>query len=145
MRKALQIYHVINVLHIVFYAYILIRAMNVGNARAIIQDNSLYILLVYVAVVIGLNFYAKKIGNGFENPMKTVRTARILHFVSIVIFVLAFILFQRYDQRYILLILLSFPIDIVAFIFAYKNSIIPEERQDVIDHFLDDNEDKLAD
>ena len=145
MRKALRIYHLINILHIIFYAYILVRALNVGNARAIIQNNSLYILLVYVAVVIGLNFYAKKIGNGFENPMKTVKAARILHFVSIVIFVLAFILFQRYDQRYILLILLSFPIDIIAFIIAYRSSIIPEERHDLIDHFLEDDEEKSHD
>ena len=83
--------------------------------------------------------YAKSIGKGFENPMKTVRTARILHFISIAVFVLAFILFRRFNENFIFLILLSFPIDIIAFIIAYRNSVIPEKRSDVIDDFSEDS------
>lgn len=138
MKRALQVYHIVNLLHIFFYGYILIRALNIANARAIIQGNSLYILIAYLVIIIGLSRYAKKIGNGLENPMKTVNTARMLHFISIVIFVLAFILFQRYDKNFILLVFLSFPIDVVAFIFAYRGSTIREQRTDLLDDFSDD-------
>lgn len=139
MKRALQIYHVVNLLHILFYAYILIRVLNIGNARDIIRGNSLYILIAYILVIVGLGMYAKSIGKGFENPMKTVRTARILHFISIAVFVLAFILFRRFNENFIFLILLSFPIDIIAFIIAYRNSVIPEKRSDVIDDFSEDS------
>lgn len=139
MRRALYIYHFLNLLHIAFYAYIMVRALNIANARAIIQGNSIYILIGYVVVYLGLSMYAKNIGKGLENPMRTVKWARILHFLSLAIFVAAFVLFQRYDQKYIYLMLVSFPVDVFAFILAYRNSQLINRPNDLLDDFSEDN------
>ena len=108
MRKALTVYHILNVLHVVFYGYIMIRALNIGNARALIQGNSRIILIIYALTFIGLSYLAKKLGDGMDNPIRTVKWARILHYSSLAIFVLSFLLYYKYNPSFIYLMILSY-------------------------------------
>lgn len=144
MRRALNLYHLVNILHMVFYAYLMLRLLNIGNVRALVEDNTRIILIVYFVVFVGLSFLAKKWGNGLENPMKTVSMARLLHFISIAVFVLAVILFFNLGRGYVYLVLLSFPIDMVAFVFAYRGSRLPEKHDDeLLDDFSSGQEHDL--
>ncbi|MBI3133914.1 MAG: hypothetical protein HYZ14_04485 [Bacteroidetes bacterium] len=142
MRRALNIYHLVNLLHILFYAYLMVRVLNIGNIRGLVEGNSRLILIGYFIVFIALTYYARKVGNGLENPMRTVPLARILHFISLAVFVLAFVLFSQLGRGYIYLMLLSFPIDSIAFIIAYRNSQ-PQEKD--ADNLLDDFSDSETD
>lgn len=111
----------------------MIRALNIGNARALIQGNSKVILIVYAVVYIVLSYLAKKIGDGLDNPMRTVKWARILHFSSLGIFVTSFLLYYKYHPSFIYLIIVSFPVDIIAIILAHKATAVIEKRDDLLD------------
>ena len=109
------------------------RALNIGNARALIQGNSKIILVAYAGVYIGLSYLAKKLGDGLDNPIRTVKWARILHFTSLAIFVCAFLLYYKYNPSFIYLMILSFPVDVIAIILAYNATTTIEKRDDLLD------------
>src|SRR5688572_11559795 len=140
MKKALLIYHIVNLMHMLFYVYIMIRGLNIGNLRGVLEGNSRLLLIGYIVLIIALSYYAKKIGNGLENPMRTVKNARILHFVSLAVFVVAFVVILRGGENFIYLMLLSFPIDFFAFIIAYRHSQIVEKPKDLLDDLSDNKE-----
>jgi hypothetical protein len=133
MKRALQIYHIVNLMHIVFYVYIVVRTLNIGNARALIQGNALYIFIAYALALILLNRYAKKLGDGFENPMKTLQWPRILHACSIAVFVLTFIFLLREGNLFLFGMCTSFILDTLAFILCVRNAVAKESRTDVLD------------
>jgi hypothetical protein len=124
-------------MHIVFYVYIVVRTLNIGNARALIQGNSLYIFIAYMLAFILLGQYAKKIGEGLENPMKTLLWPRILHACSIAVFVLTFIFLLREGNLFLFGMGVSFILDTLAFILCVRNAVAKESSTDVLDD-LDD-------
>jgi len=72
IKRALFIFHAVNIFHILFYGYLMLMFFNTSNLRSIVAGNNKIILILYLALVLGLNFYAKHIG-GIQNPMRTVK------------------------------------------------------------------------
>lgn len=133
MRKALVTYHIVNILHLVFYALIffsLIDAFNTGN---LMKDFVYYLIGAYVLLYFGLNFYARRVGNGMANPIITVKLANWLHAGSIVVFALSFYLYYKSGSDYVYLMLISFPMDIFAVVLAYRSHPIEKTETDMLD------------
>jgi len=135
MRAALVVYHLINALHLVFYALIflsLIDAFDLGN---LMHTYALYLIAIYVILYFGLNYLARFLGKGFVNPIVRVKLANWLHALSIAVFALSFFLYYRFSHNYVYLMLISFPMDIFAVVLAYRAYPIIARRKELLDDF----------
>lgn len=134
-RRALNIYHIINASHLLFYLYMAIQVLNIGNLRSLMQGNLRMLLFVYIGIIIVLGFYAKSIDKTVKNPISTVTYARYLHFIAIAVFVLGAIGSVNIRHDMIYLVFLSFPLDLLAFILAFKGT---QDERKVQEDLLDD-------
>lgn len=135
-KRALNIYHIVNVLHLLFYAYMAIQILNIANLRAMFIGNSKSILIAYISIAIILSLYAKNIGKGIKNPIHTVLYAKYLHHSAIAIFVVGVVGSMNLNPKILYLVFLSFPLDLAAFILAVRSTIIkPESSDDLLDNF----------
>ena len=139
MKKALNIYHLINFLHVIFYTYIAAQVLNVGNVHALLVGYYRYILIGYIIFILALRFLARRLGEGLINPMHTVSWAKHLNFAGIAALVLGVIMSNQIDPGYIFLVPISVPLSAVAFVLAYRGSPeIKEEDNTVLDEISDE-------
>ena len=135
MRAALIIYHLINALHLLFYALIFLSLIHAFDLGRLMRDYAFYLIIIYVILYFGLNYLARFLGKGFTNPITQVKLANWLHAFSIAVFALAFFLYYRSSHNYAYLMLISFPMDIFAVVLAYRAHPMVTRRKDLLDDF----------
>ena len=139
MKKALNIYHLINFLHVLFYTYLVAQIFNIADIRILITGHYQIILIAYLVTVLVLGIYAKSISKGLKNPIQTVKLAKYLNIGGIAFLVLGFVLMRQIDHSFVYLIMISVPMSAFAFVFAYKGAPkIKEENNSILDEFRDD-------
>lgn len=141
MNKAVRVYHIINVLHLIFYAYLTVQVFNLGDIRSMVFGYYRLILFGYLLLILVLTIYARTLDKTAKNPIHTHSIARYLHFGAIAVFVIGFLLSVKQNPQFVYLILLSFPLDLVAFILVIRNFTDDEDKNDVIDDFQFDEND----
>lgn len=133
MRQALITYHIVNILHLIFYAIIFLSLIDAFNSGNLMKDFVYYLIGSYVVLYFGLNFYARRVGHGIANPIVTVKLANWLHAGSIVVFALSFYLYYRSSYDYVYLMLVSFPMDFFAVVIAWRAHPIVQQKKDTLD------------
>lgn len=133
MKKALITYHIVNILHLIFYALIFLSLINAFGSGNLMKDFVYYLIAVYVLLYFGLNYYARRVGDGMANPIVTVKLANWLHAGSIVVFAISFFLYYRSGYDYVYLMLVSFPMDIFAVVLAYRAHPVEKRDNDMLD------------
>jgi hypothetical protein len=141
MRAALILYHLINILHLVFYALIFLSLVDLFNLGNLMTDYVYYLIGIYFVLYFGLNFLARQLGNGFANPITQLKWANWLHAGSVIVFALSFYLYYRSSHNYAYLMLISFPMDIFAVVMAYRAHPMTPRRSDMLDDFSVKNDD----
>lgn len=133
MKSALITYHIVNILHLLFYAAIFFSLINAFGSANLMKDFVYYLIGTYVVLYFGLNFFARRVGDGMANPIVSVKLANWLHAGSIVVFALSFYLYYRVSHDYVYLMLVSFPMDIFAVVLAYRAYPIEKRESDMLD------------
>lgn len=133
MRQALITYHIVNILHLIFYALIFLSLIDAFNSGNLMKDFVYYLIGAYVLLYFGLNFYARRAGKGMANPIVSVKLANWLHAGSIVVFALSFYLYYRNSYDYVYLMLVSFPMDVFAVVIAWRAHPIVQQKKDTLD------------
>jgi hypothetical protein len=133
MKSALITYHIVNILHLLFYAAIFLSLINAFGSANLMKDFVYYLIGTYVVLYFGLNFFARRVGDGMANPIVSVKLANWLHAGSIVVFALSFYLYYRVSHDYVYLMLVSFPMDIFAVVLAYRAYPIEKRESDMLD------------
>lgn len=133
MRTALIIYHVINLMHLIFYAYIFLQVQNYFYANFLRNDYIRIALFVYLGLVVLLRMIARYFGKGMSNPINEVKPAMYLHVGSIVLFVLSVILAARGKHEFIYLMIITLFMDVFAIVLAYRAFPITRDRERPLD------------
>lgn len=133
MKSALITYHIVNILHLLFYAAIFLSLINAFGSANLMKDFVYYLIGTYVILYFGLNFFARRVSDGMANPIVSVKLANWLHAGSIVVFALSFYLYYRVSHDYVYLMLVSFPMDIFAVVLAYRAHPIEKGESDMLD------------
>lgn len=136
MKKAVILYHVVNLLHLLMYAAIFLGLINLFGLGFIVTNYIKEILITYIIVYLLLNFLARNLGKGMMNPIVTNKLANWLHAGSIIIFAASFYLFHNNGPQYIYLMLASFPMDIFAVVLAFREISLKEKKSQSIDDSL---------
>ena len=143
MRAALILYHLINILHLVFYALIFLSLVDLFNMGRLMTDYVYYLIGIYFVLYFGINYAARTVGKGFANPITQVKWANWLHALSVAVFALAFFMYYRSSHNYAYLMLISFPMDIFAVVMAYRAYPLVRRTAETLDDFSIKKEDQF--
>ncbi len=134
MRSALITYHLVNIIHVLFYAVIFLALIDAFALGWIMQLYVYHLLAAYFILYLSLNFFARSKSNNQPNPITRIPLANWLHAGSIAVFALSFYLYFRVDQNYVYIMLVSFPMDIFAVVIAYRKFPVKfEQKRDTLD------------
>jgi hypothetical protein len=120
VRTALITYHLVNLIHVLFYAVIFMALIDAFGLGWIMQRYVYHLLAIYFILYLSLNFFARSKSNNQPNPITRIALANWLHAGSIAVFALSFYLYFRVDPNYVYIMLVSFPMDIFAVVIAYR-------------------------
>jgi len=134
-KEANQIYLWLNILHVAFLTYYVIRVLRLVDIFRVDNIEKWGILIAFIVISNLLAVYAKRKG-GIMNPIKSNQLAKILQRAAIITFLagvlLPLVLQYNYNLRYIAL--LSIPLMIGATYYGFKD-IITGDDNEVIDDF----------
>jgi hypothetical protein len=134
MGKALRIYLLVNCLSLLFLIGFLIWVFNYLELKLVIGSYFYVIFLIYFIGINGLNAYAKKIGNGLINPVRTVDKAKYIGYARMVVFLGGIMCGLYIDQKYTYIALAAIPLDIIRIYIAH-NAVSEVEETELLDDF----------
>ena len=126
-KRSLILYHLVNVLHLVFYTLIFLGLLEIIDFSSYGMRFVYYLVVGYGIIYLVLNYFARNAGGGLANPISRKPLTNWLHAGSIVVFALSFYLYLKVDPVYVYLMAFSFPMDIFAVVLAYRNFPIPSK------------------
>lgn len=132
--KALKIYLFVNCFSILFMIFILAWIFRIPQLSFINRTSYWLIILPYVIVINLINTYAKKIGNGLLNPVRTNKKAVYFKYASLAFFLGGILLGILLDKSYMYIALVAIPLEVYRVYIAHTNEAEKVET-DLIDDF----------
>ena len=140
-REANQIYLWLNIMHVAFITYYVIRVFRFVDLFPRRGLQHWLILIGFIVLSNVLAVYAKRKG-GIMNPIKSNRLARILQRAGYISFVIGILLTAvlHYNHNLKYISLLSIPLLIISIYYGYKDIITGDDNEILDDFDLNDEQ-----
>ncbi|MFT4601421.1 MAG: hypothetical protein ACI857_001601 [Arenicella sp.] len=136
IKKAHQVYLAHNVLNLGFYVYFIMRIFNVADMRNATEGIGWPVIIGFILILNFLRGYAKKIGGGADNPIRTIKNAKILSFAASGLFLGGVLLAIGVEPMAIWISILCIPTYITAIALTLKK--MPGDETELLDDFFEE-------
>ncbi len=134
MDKALRIYLLVNCLSLLFLVCFMVWVLNYQDVKGIVGGYFYVILISYVIGINGLSAFAKKVGNGLLNPVRTVDKAKQIGYARMAVFLGGIFCSIYINRSFIYLALLAIPLDVIKIYIAHS-AVGEKEESELLDDF----------